>query len=159
MEDPREVQVGKKIPVGQSVGPDSFNGHISPLWWTFVLGRDLPSLTNLVPRLWKEDHLGLTHHWRTRISVQDLFYFYTLSTRPYVLTYNYVYVHVHQLLDKLILTGIEVRHRRTTLAIELGLYKKVLRIKEIAPHISLSLLHVSYIEGWPTLDLNINSKP
>ena len=45
MEDPREVQVGKKIPVGQSVGPDSFNGHISPLWWTFVLGRDLPSLT------------------------------------------------------------------------------------------------------------------
>ena len=25
MEDPREVQVGKKIPVGQSVGPDSFN--------------------------------------------------------------------------------------------------------------------------------------
>src|SRR5258708_32501454 len=92
----------------------------------FVLGRS-PSpltLTNLVPCLWKEDHLGLTHDWCTCILFKTCFIFICLSTCPYILMYNYIYIHVYLLLDQPIPAGIEVHHKRTTFAIRLGLYEE-----------------------------------
>ena len=65
----------------------------------FVLGRNhSPMLTNLVPCLWKEDHLGLTHDWYTHIFVQDLFYFHMLictslciDIQLHICTCTYIY--------------------------------------------------------------------
>src|SRR5258708_10849149 len=122
MENPREVQrrtKKKEDPCWPVHGPRFLQTDISPLcggclcWvgtthqclqiWCLVCGRK----TTL------DLHMTGTHIYLFK----TCFIFICLSACPYVLTYNYVYVHVYLLLDQPIPAGIEVCYKRTTLAI------------------------------------------
>src|SRR5258708_32421898 len=87
-------------------------------------------LTNLVPHLWKEDHLGLTHGWCTHIFVQDLFIIISNPHDPtYRHTTTYTYTYIYSLINLSLLESRSIT-RGPPLPVDLGFMKKVLHIQE-----------------------------
>ena len=114
-------------------------------------------LTYLVPCLWKEDYLGLTHNWCTHIFVQDLFYFHTLICMSLHID---VQLHIHTHISTPWSTypcwywgPLQEDH---PCHLTWTLRRKSYKHTKLLP-----LSYEFYIEGWPTsqyLDLNPTSK-